>query len=839
MLRTLLHKTLLTAMLILLGGWAVVAQQYVVKGASLSFKVDENAAYKFHWSVTNTSTGAVAYLKSKTHESGDYQFMDAGTYEVKVYPEDLGTHCFGDALTMTVVVDQAAPTAVFEDLDVPYVCSSNNGSDANGKLLVKVKYEGPKPWTFKYSIDKAPAIMPAGAENIFTDEFELELEIPNISGKTHQAEILLVEAKTVSGIPVEEDLDNQTLMVSVMALPNTQWLNYEAVVQAGTTQSFEALIDKVEDYKIIAPAEATVQNESTAKYDKHNNKLTFDVLWANTPGDYQIKLFERNGFDCAGDTVYANVKVVESFTVDLGADIAFCQGESAVLKPQIDFDGTYTYLWSNGTTESTLTVTEDGTYSVTATDTKTGKKATDDIKVTVWTSPVVDLGADYQLADGEEITLDAGNPGMTYAWSTGETTQTIKVSTSNTYNVTVTNANGCTGSDEIVVTSVNDMFAINLGDDKDICEGEEIILDPQPTISQTYTYLWSNGANTSTLTVNESGTYSVTVQDESGNVKTDEIVVNVHALPIVDLGEDIVLYDGETADLDAGNPGSTYDWSTGETTQQITVSTENIYSVQVTNEFGCKNADDISVVKRNGHKFTVDLGGDKNICEGDRIYLEPVIDRSFDSDPTYKWIPGESTEKGIYVDKSGKYCVDVTDPNGNTEQDCIEVTVHPSPIVDLGEDRILEAGQSVTLDAENSGSFYRWSNDAITQTILVDQAGEYWVEVTNQQSCMGRDTVKVEFPDGDAFFGLPTAFTPNGDGKNDILYVRGNNITSMSLIILNRLGTKIFQSNRQDVGWDGTYKGQKQDMDAYVYVLKVTLIDGRTIQKRGNVSLLY
>jgi len=842
MLRTLLHKILLTAIAILLGGWAVVAQQYVVKGATLNFKVDEVTGYEYHWSVTHTTSGSVVYLASKTFESDDYVFADEGDYEVKVYPEDLGTHCFGDPLTMMVIVDGVAPTAEFDDLDSPIICAKNNGGDANGSVNITVNYTGPKPWTFKISVDRAPAVMPEGAEELYVNTFEFELEIPNTTGKTHRAEILLVDAKTLSGISVTEDLASQTLEVDVMALPNTVFGDYAPVIQAGTIQSYTATIEKNENYELFIPDGASILNETTTKLsDKYHSELSFDVQWGNTLGDYRLKLFERNASGCAGDTVYADVTLVESFVVSLGGDISICDGESAVLTPTIDFDGTYTYLWSDGSSDPTLTVTENGTYSVTATDSGTGKSSSSTANVTVLAAPTVDLGADYELAEAEEKLLDAGNSGMTYLWTTGEISQTILVNSSNTYGVDVTNLNGCVGTDEITITSTSDMFVINLGADKNICDGEELILNPNPSISQNYTYLWSNGAGTSTLTVNESGTYSVIVRDDTGNEKSDEIEVIVHALPIVDLGEDITLYDGETTTFDAGNSGSgsIYEWSTGESTQTITVSEEDVYSVKVTAEFSCSNTDEVSVIRKDGHKFSVDLGGDIQICEGDRVYLEPIIDRTFTSDPIYKWIPEESTEKGIYVDQSGKYCVDVTDPFGNTEGDCIELTINPSPIVNLGEDIIVQTGSDVILDAENDDSFYRWSTDEISQTIKVEQAGEYWVEVTNQQSCMGRDTVNVVYPEGDQFVGLASGFSPNGDGKNDMLFVRGNNIGTMNLIIYNRLGHKIFQSNRQDVGWDGTYRGQKQDMDVYVYFLQVTFLDGSSVQKRGNVTLLY
>jgi gliding motility-associated-like protein len=85
---------------------------------------------------------------------------------------------------------------------------------------------------------------------------------------------------------------------------------------------------------------------------------------------------------------------------------------------------------------------------------------------------------------------------------------------------------------------------------------------------------------------------------------------------------------------------------------------------------------------------------------------------------------------------------------------------------------------------------------------------------------------------------LPTGFSPNGDGKNDILYVRGYAIQSMDLKIFNRWGQMVFESQNQSNGWDGTYQGQPQEMDAYAYILSVTFLDGSTLKKQGNVTLL-
>lgn len=85
---------------------------------------------------------------------------------------------------------------------------------------------------------------------------------------------------------------------------------------------------------------------------------------------------------------------------------------------------------------------------------------------------------------------------------------------------------------------------------------------------------------------------------------------------------------------------------------------------------------------------------------------------------------------------------------------------------------------------------------------------------------------------------IPSAFSPNGDGKNDILYVRGAAVDKMNLRIYNRWGQLVFESNDLKDGWDGTYKGKPQEVEAYAFILNVTFVDETTLYKRGNVTLL-
>jgi len=98
-------------------------------------------------------------------------------------------------------------------------------------------------------------------------------------------------------------------------------------------------------------------------------------------------------------------------------------------------------------------------------------------------------------------------------------------------------------------------------------------------------------------------------------------------------------------------------------------------------------------------------------------------------------------------------------------------------------------------------------------------------------------TGKSSNPLGDGIF-VPNAFTPNADGKNDILYVYGTNIKKTSLWVYNQWGELLFKSDTQGSGWDGTYKSTAQPVGVYVYYVEATMNDGQVITKKGTVTLL-
>jgi len=145
--------------------------------------------------------------------------------------------------------------------------------------------------------------------------------------------------------------------------------------------------------------------------------------------------------------------------------------------------------------------------------------------------PVVSLGVDTTVcADAIPLTLDAANAGLTFAWSTTETTQTIDVNLSGTYNVSVTDANACVGNDTIVVT-VASPVVVNLGSDAPVCSSTVNMLDAQNTGA---TYLWNDNSTNQTLSVTGPGTFAVEVTSIEGCVAKDTVVFSDNS-PIVTL----------------------------------------------------------------------------------------------------------------------------------------------------------------------------------------------------------------------------------------------------------------------------------------------------------------
>jgi gliding motility-associated-like protein len=357
---------------------------------------------------------------------------------------------------------------------------------------------------------------------------------------------------------------------------------------------------------------------------------------------------------------------------------------------------------------------------------------TDSVEITVYNSSV-DLGPDQVYCTNDTpITLDAGS-GSDYDWSTDETTQTIDVSTSGDYSVIVTDSHGCTAEDEVHIT-INPSPTVDLGPDQTVCDyNAPITLDAGGGMD---IYDWSTGDDTQTILVDSSDTYSVIVTDGNGCTESDSITVTVNPSPNPDLGPDQTICDYDTVSvvLDAG-PGDIYQWSITEDTQQITVNESGTYAVTVTNSFGCTGTDSMILIM--DILPDPNLGPDTVVCDYNApIMLDPGTDPSFD----YLWSDG-SDSIDLEVNESGTYSVTVTE-GVCTATDEIQVTINPSPSVDLGPDQYhCETEEPFVLDAGLGLSEYLWNTENTSRTQNVTETGTYAVTVTNEYDCNDADSM--------------------------------------------------------------------------------------------------
>lgn len=471
----------------------------------------------------------------------------------------------------------------------------------------------------------------------------------------------------------------------------------------------------------------------SATLDAGNSGLNFmwntgastQTINATASGMYYVTVSNADG---CSDSDSINVMGGGSLTVDLGADVTICAGGSVAL----DAGNTgATFSWSTGASTQMINVSASGTYYVTVSNGSC--TASDTINVTVLPALSVNLGADITATTcAGSITLDAGNSGMSFMWSTGLTTQTISVSASGTYYVTVSNGT-CSMSDTINVTITPGVLNVDLGADITLCAGGNVMLDAG---NAGLSFNWSTGASTQMISVNTSGSVYVTVTNGSCSV-SDTVDVTVLPALSLDLGADIsASVCAGPVMLDAGNSGMLYLWSTGSISQTISVSASGTYAVTVTNSGGCSVSDSINVTLT-PPVIAVDLGIDAVVCAGGSVMLD-----AGNSGLGFSWSTGASTQT-ISVNASGMYYVTVTD-GGCSVSDTINVVVLPVLNVDLGNDTtVVFCTGSVMIDAGNAGMAYLWNTGAVSQTISATVSGTYYVTVTNVGGCTATDSINI------------------------------------------------------------------------------------------------
>lgn len=344
------------------------------------------------------------------------------------------------------------------------------------------------------------------------------------------------------------------------------------------------------------------------------------------------------------------------------------------------------------------------------------------------------------------------------------------------------------------------------------------------------TYLWGDGSTASTLGVSTPGTYYVTVTYDSNCSVSDSIIVfcrlgldmsptpttcNAYADGAVDLGVQ-------------GSPSLySYFWSTGDTTKDISGLTAGWYSVTVTDSV-CYGVDSVEVTEPPVPAAHIP---DTSFCEDTliTIHARPGF-------LTYEWSSGATTP-WLTLDQGDSIWLVVTDSNG-----CVSVKFHALVTEDTLPRPFLGSDTCVTFDAGiwlEPGTFeeYLWQNGSTSANFEARWEGTYWVQVKSA-TCVAADTLQVGTCP--AKMEVPNVFTPNGDGINDVFLPESRNIVLYKLMVFNRWGGLVFQSNDVSRGWDGRCDGGQCPEGTYFFTIDYSefLQESVNHSLQGSVTLL-
>ncbi len=272
-----------------------------------------------------------------------------------------------------------------------------------------------------------------------------------------------------------------------------------------------------------------------------------------------------------------------------------CKGDTLVLTAIPD-SANYSYKWSNGDTSGSTLITDSGYYSVKITN-ESGCFDTTGIRIDINPKPIAGISGQNSLCKGDTIILNAepDSASYSYNWANGENTRTIFVTDSGYYRVNITNQFGCSDTAGIRV-DLNPRPVAGISGPNSFCKGDTIILNAEPD-SASYSYNWANGENTRAIFVTDSGYYRVKITNQFGCSDTAGIRVDLNPNPVSSILGPNSLCKGDTINLNVEPDSAAYSfkWSNGSTSNSIFVTDSGNYQVIITNQYGCKDTENIQV----------------------------------------------------------------------------------------------------------------------------------------------------------------------------------------------------------------------------------------------------
>ncbi|MBK7871705.1 MAG: gliding motility-associated C-terminal domain-containing protein [Saprospiraceae bacterium] len=835
-------------------------------------------------------TQTTTYVVTVTDGNGCMN-ADSVTINVNPRPEasilsDKGSICLGDSATITTSATDGTP---------PYTFNWDNGITGTPQVVRPTETT-----TYSVTVTDANMCMDTASVTVMVTP-GLDVTISASAGDTVlcEGESAMLTASSANGV------EPFTYMWSTGETSETIEVSeageYAVTVTDATgcsgQDTITIIVNPNPEVEASASDSTICEGESVTLNAAATGATPFTFAWSNGVNGqsqsvnptqtttYVVTVTDGNGcMNADSVTINVNPRPEASILSDKGS---ICLGDSATITTSAT-DGTppYTFNWDNGITGTPQVVrpTETTTYSVTVTD---ANMCMDTASVTVTVNPalMVTISADDEsICEGDSATLTAnvgnGVAPYNYLWNTGEQTMSITVFEAGDYAVTVTDATGCFGQATITITVTQPpMPDITADLQRDtICPGEMVTLTASSTGGTgNITYSWNNNFNGAQQVVTpfQDTTFIVTATDENGCTGVDSIRINVY--PIINAEAMITsprdtICPGETVKLRASATGGeepfTFAWNNGlgaGDEKEVSPTQTTTYMVTVTDANMCTAVASVTVVVA---PVNATVPTETIVCLPTDDAMLSVTNLDPNQTLTYQWSPTNAiltdpTLQTVTVDPniSNTFTVIVTNQFG-----CKDTLEGSTNILNLP----LLINATVTPDTINNGetaqlnlsgcpncNTFSWTSNPLDNsisnpnianpTVSPEETTTYTVNVA-QGICTAQDTVTLFVRNCDPVVFLPNAFTPNGDGINDIWRIRSNSINllkpeaggSTYLVVYNRWGQKVFETRDPEVGWNGKFNntGAQLPPDAYGWIVQTVCPTGQRYEAQGNVTLL-
>lgn len=731
-------------------------------------------------SINTTVSGGTApysYVWSNAASTQNISQLSAGLYKVTVYDAS------GCSVTGSATLTQSSPISDFS-FTTPAICDSS----ATGSAFI-IAYGGTFPYTYHWN---------NGGSDIFESDLSPGVYYVTVTDANSCSMSVALTVEAGPEITLRTSVNSSacsygSATVAPLGAPllhySYLWSNGDTTATASmlnagtytvTVTSFEgctasASVTVGGSAPLIVTINSTAANCATnnggsAMVTATGGSLPYHYLWSNGDTASSVTALFAGNYnvtvtDASGCSASSTVQIISTGSLALNTiirNVACNGGSDGTIEVQVlNGSAPFSYLWSNGESDSVAINLVAGTYVVTVTD-SIGCMNVDSVTI-AQPAVLTALSSCYahEMCFGDSsgvgmISVNGGTAPYTYLWSNGATTALDSNLTAGMFSVTVTDNNGCTASASIVVAEPAPL-SITTADAPAFCNGmptgSAMAMASGGTLP--YSFLWSNGETSDEDTALIPGTYSVTVTDGNGCTASATVdVIALSTLNVLDLSTSPHCFGDSNAVAQVHVIGGfgpySYLWGDGHTGSSDSGLTAGVYNLSVTDSMGCTARATINIAQAT--QCFVNITSTNVLCFGTATGSANATGSGGIPPYYFLWNNGDTAAMQTNL-MAGTYSVILNDSSGCFAYDTTTIT-QPTPLTDIITSTNVacngNATGSVSVSATGGVSpyTYLWENGLTTNSDSLLTAGTYYVTITDSNGCSITDSVIISEPLG-------------------------------------------------------------------------------------------